>query len=302
MQHNNFISLAQALEFTANGTVPLPHHLDKERTCYFGDKEMDTAKITLRSWIETGLLKIYGIPGKIEINDVLSLDDNFLKVTQENGHQALYPYNDWIELNTPTSFFSHRYPLEIIRDNKGEPLKRVLLPKELSGYDFDWQHSILTKASAAFDIHRFRLLAADAERFSNRISEETREKILICCQQGRYPGHAPLGYVNGQSEYGLPWIYPDIQKAFWVAEIFKKFAEGNSLKQLAVWCLKAGLTSVKNNPLSTKAIIRILQNPFYMGQFRHNGKLYAHYYERLVEKDVWEKCQIRLKHYRKNKG
>lgn len=161
---------------------------------------------------------------------------------------------------------------------------------------------VLTKASAAFDIHRFRLLAADAERFSNRISEETREKILICCQQGRYPGHAPLGYVNGQSEYGLPWIYPDIQKAFWVAEIFKKFAEGNSLKQLAVWCLKAGLTSVKNNPLSTKAIIRILQNPFYMGQFRHNGKLYAHYYERLVEKDVWEKCQIHLKHYRKNKG
>lgn len=145
MQHNNFISLAQALEFTANGTVPLPHHLDKERTCYFGDKEMDTAKITLRSWIETGLLKIYGIPGKIEINDVLSLDDNFLKVTQENGHQALYPYNDWIELNTPTSFFSHRYPLEIIRDNKGEPLKRVLLPKELSGYDFDWQHSIVAQ-------------------------------------------------------------------------------------------------------------------------------------------------------------
>lgn len=91
---------------------------------------------------------------------------------------------------------------------------------------------VLTKDSTASDIHRFRLLAADAERFSNRISEETREKILICCQQGRYPGHAPLGYVNGRSEYGLLWIYPDIQKAFWVAEIFKKFAEGNSLNNL----------------------------------------------------------------------
>lgn len=62
------------------------------------------------------------------------------------------------------------------------------------------------------------------------------------------------------------------------------------------------ITSVNNKPLCTKAIIRILQNPFYKGKFRHNGKLYAHYYERLVEKDVWEKCQIRLKHYRKNKG
>lgn len=84
---------------------------------------------------------------------------------------------------------------------------------------------------------------------------------MICCQQGRYPGHAPLGYVNGRSEYGLPWIYPDIQKAFWVAEIFKKFAEGNSLKQLVVWCHKAGLTSVNDKPLYAKAIIRILQNP-----------------------------------------
>ena len=36
---------------------------------------------------------------------------------------------------------------------------------------------ILTKDSTASDIHRFRLLAADAEMFSNRISEETREKI-----------------------------------------------------------------------------------------------------------------------------
>lgn len=161
---------------------------------------------------------------------------------------------------------------------------------------------LLTKTSAASDIHRFRLLAADAERFSNRISEKTREKILICCQHGRHPGHAPLGYVNGRSEYGLPWIYPDIQKAFGVAEIFKKFAEGNSLKQLVVWCHKAGLTSVNNKPLYAKAIKRILQNPFYKGKFRHNGKLYTHYYERLVEKDVWEKCQIRLKHYRKNKG
>lgn len=145
MRHNNFISLTQALEFTANGTVPLLHHLDKERTYYFGDKGMDAAKISLHSWIETGLLKLYGIPGKIEINDVPSFDDNFLKVTQEDGHQALYPYNDWIEPDTPTSFFSHRYPLEIIRDNKGEPLKRVLLPKELSGYDFDWQHSIVAQ-------------------------------------------------------------------------------------------------------------------------------------------------------------
>ena len=160
---------------------------------------------------------------------------------------------------------------------------------------------ILTKDSTASDIHRFRLLAADAEMFSNRISEETREKILICCQQGRYPGLAPIGYRNRRNEYGLAWIYTDVQKALLVAEIFKKFVEGNSLKQLAVWCLKAGLTSVKNNPLCTKAIIRILQNPFYKGQFRHNGEIYPHYYKRLVEEDVWEKCQIRLKHYRKNK-
>lgn len=66
--------------------------------------------------------------------------------------------------------------------------------------------------------------------------------------------------------------------------------------------MKEQITANKNYDIYAKAIIRILQNPFYKGKFRHNGKLYTHYYERLVEKDVWEKCQIRLKHYRKNKG
>lgn len=144
-KNNNFISLVQALEFTANETAPLPHHLDKERTCYFGNKEIDAAKISLRSWTEAGLLKLYGIPGKIEINDIPFFDDNSLKVTQENGSQAVYPYSDWIEPETPTSFFSHRYPLETVRDNKGKALERVLLPKELSGYDFDWQHGIVAQ-------------------------------------------------------------------------------------------------------------------------------------------------------------
>lgn len=144
-KENKMLSLQQTLEFFADDVKPLPYHLDKERTHHIEDEEMDTAKVTLRSWIETGLLKLYGIPGKIEINDVPSFDDNFLKVTQEDGHQALYPYNDWIEPDTPTSFFSHRYPQEIVRDNKEEPLKRVLLPNELSGYDFDWQHSIVAQ-------------------------------------------------------------------------------------------------------------------------------------------------------------
>ncbi len=160
---------------------------------------------------------------------------------------------------------------------------------------------VLTEMSTATDIHRFRLLAADAERFSNRISEETREKIHLCCIQGRYPGHAPLGYVNERNEYGLSWIHPDVHKAPFVAEIFKKFMEGNNLKQLVVWCNKVGLTSINNKPLYAKAIILILQNPFYKGQFRHNGEIYTHYYERLVEEDIWKKCQIRLRHYRKNK-
>ncbi len=144
-QENNILSLTQALEFTANNIIPLPYHLDRERTCHLGNKEVNVAKISLRSWIETGLLKLYGIPGKIEINDVPSFDDNFLKITQENGQQALYPYSDWIELDTPTSFFSHRYPLEIVRDNKGKQLERINLPKEVFSYDFDWQHSIVAK-------------------------------------------------------------------------------------------------------------------------------------------------------------
>lgn len=104
-KQNQILSLAQSLEFYTNGTLPLPHHLDKERTPFFDDEEINAAKAAIRSYVEKGLLKLYGISGQIEINDVPSMDDNFLKVTPQNGKEILYPFNEWIDVETPNSYF-----------------------------------------------------------------------------------------------------------------------------------------------------------------------------------------------------
>lgn len=231
---NKILSLQQTLEFFADDVKPLPYHLDKERTHHIEDEEMDAAKVSLRSYIEAGLLKLYGIPGKIEINDVPSLDDNFLKVTQENGQQALYPYNDWIELDTPTSFFSQRYPLEIVHDNKGEPLERVLLPKELSGYDFDWQHSIVAQnltcvsltdngihirtEGFAFIIVQFNEL--DILRRADSIDFETAEELLkeaICQKYGekeQKQHYRSLAIKMKEAGYNLNQAATEIRRIF----------------------------------------------------------------------------------------
>lgn len=138
-KQNQILSLAQSLEFYTNGTLPLPHHLDKERTPFFDDEEINAAKAAIRSYVEKGLLKLYGISGQIEINDVPSMDDNFLKVTPQNGKEILYPFNEWIDVETPNSYFSHYYPVS----NISRP--REILPADLSAYEIDWQHSIVLK-------------------------------------------------------------------------------------------------------------------------------------------------------------
>ncbi len=138
-KQNQILSLAQSLEFYTNGTLPLPHHLDKERTPFFDDEEINAAKAAIRSYVEKGLLKLYGISGQIEINDVPSMDDNFLKVTPQNGKEILYPFNEWIDVETPNSYFSHHYPVS----NISHP--REILPTDLSAYEIDWQHSLVLK-------------------------------------------------------------------------------------------------------------------------------------------------------------
>lgn len=159
---------------------------------------------------------------------------------------------------------------------------------------------VLTKDSSSTEIKKFRLLLADAEETAMKISETTKLKNKFCCEHGRYPGHAPLGYENRPDEYGQAWIYTDKQKAPLVAEIFTKFANGSSIRQLVAWSRETELTSVNGKPLDTKAIKRILQNPFYAGKFSHNGEIYEHCYEQLTEKDIWQKCQTSLKHCQNN--
>ena len=159
---------------------------------------------------------------------------------------------------------------------------------------------VLTKDSSSTEIKKFRLLLADAEETAMKISETTKLKNKFCCEHGRYPGHAPLGYENRPDEYGQAWIYADKQKAPLVAEIFTKFANGSSIRQLVAWSREVELTSVNGKPLDTKAIKRILQNPFYAGKFSHNGEIYEHYYEQLTEKEIWQKCQTSLKHCQNN--
>ena len=94
---------------------------------------------------------------------------------------------------------------------------------------------VLTKDSSSTEIKKFRLLLADAEETAMKISETTKLKNKFCCEHGRYPGHAPLGYENRPDEYGQAWIYTDKQKAPLVAEIFTKFANGSSIRQLVAW-------------------------------------------------------------------
>jgi len=62
---------------------------------------------------------------------------------------------------------------------------------------------------------------------------------------------------------------------------------------------KAGLRSTFNKPLHKSVIHHILNDPFYYGMMRVNGRLYSHKYQSLISKFLFDKCQEGMQRYHK---
>lgn len=80
-------------------------------------------------------------------------------------------------------------------------------------------------------------------------------------KEGRWPGLAPVGYVNRTSEEGKKYIHPDGSQAKLMEWAFKEIAKGrNSTEQIFKKAVESGLNCSKNN------FLRLIRNPLYCGK------------------------------------
>jgi DNA invertase Pin-like site-specific DNA recombinase len=134
------------------------------------------------------------------------------------------------------------------------------------------------------------------------IAERTRDKMSAAKKKGKWVGGLPvLGYEVAP---GGGKLIVHREEARRVRELFALYLECESVDELFETAQKRGWTNKATNrrdkarqearPLSRSILVRLLQNPLYLGQVRHCGETYAGEHVAIVEEPVWQKAQTLL--------
>ncbi|CAN5128726.1 hypothetical protein BH11PAT4_BH11PAT4_1090 [soil metagenome] len=120
------------------------------------------------------------------------------------------------------------------------------------------------------------------------------------CEMGWRPCMAPLGYLNQRyAPRGSKTVLVDPVRAPIIREMFEKVAyEGITGRALLRWVSRErSLKTRKEKPLTLSMLYKILENPFYHGEFEYpvkSGKLYRGGHEPLITRELFLKCRERM--------
>lgn len=140
-----------------------------------------------------------------------------------------------------------------------------------------------------------------ASYFSENLKVETKKGIMGRLHEGKFPGKAPLGYLDKKEaekigykdlESGVKIVDPIRGKL--VKKAFELYSTGeHTIKNLNKIMGSLGLTNKVNKPLNWKMLYRVLRNPFYHGTILHNGEEFeGKFHKPLVTKTLFDRVQL----------
>ncbi len=119
--------------------------------------------------------------------------------------------------------------------------------------------------------------------------KRAEEKML---KEGLLPGPAPIGYLNIKDENGKKTIIIDPDRGHFIKKLFEEYSTGLfSMDELVKKSKNWGLRNrISGNPITKSQFADILQNPFYYGVMYYNKDYHPHRYEKLISKELFDKC------------
>ena len=123
-----------------------------------------------------------------------------------------------------------------------------------------------------------------ARNYIENLREEVRKGMREKAEQGIYPSRPPLGYRNNKLEHT---IETDPNKIPLAKRIFELYASGNHSLSSVRRVIKDQFGPVFSNGY----LVRILKNPFYIGEFYWEGKLYRGTQTPLISRDLFDQVQ-----------
>jgi site-specific DNA recombinase len=123
-----------------------------------------------------------------------------------------------------------------------------------------------------------------ARNYIENLREEVKKGMREKAEQGIYPSRPPVGYQNNKLQHS---IEVDPQKAPMAKKMFELYASG----QYSLSSLRVTLKKEFGINLAKGYLERLLKNPFYVGQFYWEDKLYRGTHTPLVSLDLFEHVQ-----------
>ena len=158
---------------------------------------------------------------------------------------------------------------------------------------------IINKDSNSSEILRWDMGVMFAKSYVLQLSDNVKRSIKQNLQEGKIIGKAPIGYLNAKDENGNKIVKVDEGRAIVIKKLFELYSTGNySLDGLFKEADKMGFKQQNSNETISKQYIhKILNNPFYYGQYKIKEVLYSHTYEPIISYRLFEKCQEIMHRY-----
>lgn len=128
-----------------------------------------------------------------------------------------------------------------------------------------------------------------ANQYSRDLSVNVKRGNRACMEKGGWPNRAPFGYVNIK---GTKTILIDQDRSKYVAKAFELYAMGTySFKDISALLFKEGLRTIAGTKVYPSHIHRFIDNPFYCGLMKRDGKYYPGNHQSIISKELFERVQ-----------
>ena len=124
-----------------------------------------------------------------------------------------------------------------------------------------------------------------------KITRGLKENALKCKYNG---GTMPLGYMKSEDQHLI--INP--QTAPIVQEIFTRYADGETIREIIASLNERGIMTTRNKPFRQSSLDTLLQNRVYLGYYRAMGEEIADGVPKIIDRELFDRVQERKAHNR----
>lgn len=136
-----------------------------------------------------------------------------------------------------------------------------------------------------------QILGAVAEERTRELRAHIQRSVAERSRRGIAHGSAPFGYVRGDDDR----LVVDVAAAAVVAELFRRFADGETLAEIVRSLNSDGVPAPNGDRWHPSPLRRMLSKPVYRGAITLHGEIVAETaHDAIVDADTWSTVQAVL--------